>query len=394
MFCTGTVVSLLTVAMVVNVGCTGPVDDKINGYEYVDLGLSVVWATCNVGAEKPEAYGDYYAWGETETKSSYTSDSCETYKKDIGNVSGTDRDVAHVKWGGTWRMPTDVEFNELIDNCDYEWTIQNGVEGGKFTSRKNGNSIFLPAAGYRKGAMLDVASEQGWYWSSTPDNGSGAYGPRFDYDGNICVWNTRFTGLPVHPVAENPVVSEEAAAEETESSINGHEYVDLGLSVKWATRNVGARSREDAGDLYAWGEMKAKPGNGGSHEDCEAYGKELGDIGGTSRDVARVKWGGTWRMPTEVELRELTDSCTLTWATLNGVEVAKFTSHKNGNAIYLPFNEIFEPSDMHGNYWSSTPDESGAQESFYIDIGNYRGMSCYRDYADRRCTYSVRPVSE
>ena len=73
----------------------------INGHEYVDLGLSVVWATCNVGAESPEDYGDYYAWGETQTKPSYDISNCETWKKDIGDIENTNRDVAHVKWGGT-----------------------------------------------------------------------------------------------------------------------------------------------------------------------------------------------------------------------------------------------------------------------------------------------------
>ena len=117
----------------------------LNGHEYVNLGLSVMWATCNIGADSPEEYGDYYVRGETKTKEEYTKENCETYNKNIGDIAGMDRDVAHVKWGLPWRMPTKAEFNELKHNCDWEWTRLNGVEGRKVTSRKNGNWIFLPA---------------------------------------------------------------------------------------------------------------------------------------------------------------------------------------------------------------------------------------------------------
>ena len=176
----------------------------LKGHEYVDLGLSVKWATCNVGASSPEDFGDYYAWGETETKSSYDEDNCETYRKDIGDITGTDRDVAHVNWGGAWRMPTMDEIQELMDNCDLEWTTQNEVEGLKVTSRKNGNSIFLPAAGWWTGTSLDYAGGSGRYWSSTPDEShtQGAYhlGLYSGYRGRG--WCSRAPGHSVRPVSE------------------------------------------------------------------------------------------------------------------------------------------------------------------------------------------------
>ena len=179
-------------------------DNTINGHGYVDLGLSVKWATCNVGASKPEEYGDYYAWGETETKFYYDKDNCETWGKEIDNIGGTARDVAHVKWGGTWRMPTKVEIEELINNCDYEWTEQNGVEGGRFTSKKNGKSIFLPAAGGRYGTSLDTAGSYGYYWSSTPDGGNTqhAYCLYLNCGFRISGWSYRFYGQSVRPVSE------------------------------------------------------------------------------------------------------------------------------------------------------------------------------------------------
>ena len=142
--------------------------NTINGHEWVDLGLSVKWATCNIGAERPEDYGNYYAWGETRTKDDYSRSNCETWGKAIGDIGGTSRDVAHVKWGGSWRMPTKAEIDELIENCDYKWTSVNVVEGGKFTSRKNGKSIFLPAAGGRTWLPPFGFNKYGDYWSSTP----------------------------------------------------------------------------------------------------------------------------------------------------------------------------------------------------------------------------------
>jgi len=141
----------------------------------IDLGLpsGTKWACCNIGAEKPEGYGGYYAWGETQTKSTYNDDTYLYLKNDssyqsIGSdIAGTQYDVAHMKWGGSWMMPSANQQDELISNCTYEWTTVNGVKGGKFTSKKNGASIFLPAAGYRWDDGLNEAGSYGYYWSST-----------------------------------------------------------------------------------------------------------------------------------------------------------------------------------------------------------------------------------
>lgn len=192
-----------------------------NHIHAIDLGLSVKWACCNVGATRPEEYGGYYAWGETEEKSVYTD---VTYKyahgidKDgdgwyetnlsydnIGSdISGSQYDVAHVKWGGSWRMPTEAEFIELNYNCTSEWTTLNGVYGRKFTSRKNGNSIFLPAAGYRyDDDFLDVGSD-GYYWVSLlyPGNPGRAYDINF-FSGDVFSYMYfRYYGQSVRPVSE------------------------------------------------------------------------------------------------------------------------------------------------------------------------------------------------
>ena len=158
---------------------------ELNGHEWIDLGLSsgLKWATCNVGATKPEEYGGYYAWGETEEKSNYD---WETYKwcngssttmtkyctdSDYGTVDNKrvldpSDDVAHVKWGGSWRMPTLDEIKELVIKCNWQWTSLNGVDGYRVTG-PNGNSIFLPAAGYRYGTELYLRGANGLYWSSS-----------------------------------------------------------------------------------------------------------------------------------------------------------------------------------------------------------------------------------
>ena len=177
----------------------------INGHEYVDLGLpsGLKWATCNVGANKPEDYGNYYAWGETSTKSLYTSNS-KTYGKQMYDIKGNSQyDAARANWGGTWRLPTKAELEELNNKCTWKWTTQNGVKGYKVTG-PNGNSIFLPAAGYRYGSSLKEAGEGGFYWSSTPEENDSHY---VYYLGFGCIGHNldddrRYFGMSVRPVSE------------------------------------------------------------------------------------------------------------------------------------------------------------------------------------------------
>ena len=178
----------------------------------IDLGLpsGTKWACCNVGASKPEAYGGYYAWGETETKSSYSESTYKYYQNgsyvSLGSdIAGSSYDVAHVKWGGSWMMPTEFQQDELRDNCTCVWTTVNGVKGGKFTSKKNGASIFLPAAGYRDGSGLDHVGSRGYCWSSTqsPSLVHGAYYLFFDSGGTVWSGDYRFLGRSVRPVLRN-----------------------------------------------------------------------------------------------------------------------------------------------------------------------------------------------
>lgn len=190
-------------------------------HKYVDLGLSVKWATCNVGATKPEEYGDYFAWGETQKNTydwstyKWCNGSYNTLTKYNNNSSyGTvdnktqlelSDDAARANWGGSWRMPTKAEQDELREQCTWTWTTQNGVNGYKVTSKKNGNSIFLPAAGCRFDSSLYYAGSYGDYWSSSlyTDYPSSAYFLFFNSD-NVD-WNIsygRYSGHSVRPVCQ------------------------------------------------------------------------------------------------------------------------------------------------------------------------------------------------
>lgn len=177
----------------------------------IDLGLpsGTKWACCNVGASKPEADGDYYAWGETTTKSDYY---WSTYKHSDGSaeschnlgssISGTQYDVAHVKWGGSWQMPTKDQIIELNDKCKHEWTTVSGVKGRRFTG-PNGGSIFMPAAGYRDGSGLSGHGSWGGYWSGTQSTGysGNAYNLNFYSGRTNWGYDNRRYGFSVRPVA-------------------------------------------------------------------------------------------------------------------------------------------------------------------------------------------------
>ena len=169
--------------------------EEIGDTRIVDLGLSVKWASMNIGASKPEEYGDYFAWGETKpyyTEGHAQDDPCaswiegkdagydwasyfdtkdggatfETYATDKETTLRSEHDAAHVNWGGPWRMPTKEELGELITDCDWKWEDVNGVGGYKLTSKINGNSIFLPRSASRSALSLHISNTAA-YWSSS-----------------------------------------------------------------------------------------------------------------------------------------------------------------------------------------------------------------------------------
>ena len=180
-----------------------------DGHEYVDLGLpsGLKWATCNIGARAPEASGDYFAWGEFKTKKSFSESGSLTYgkKKYSIEIAGNSwLDAARANWGGSWRMPTKYECQELIDKCKWEWVAVNRVNGYKVTG-PNGNKIFLPATGSRSGSLHYFAGSDGYYWSSTPDESNAIYAFNLYFncdDSHYVDYISRYSGFCIRPVSE------------------------------------------------------------------------------------------------------------------------------------------------------------------------------------------------
>ena len=200
-----------------------------NGHEWVDLGLpsGTLWATCNVGASKPEDYGNYYAWGETGTKSTYDWDNYKYDKRtsffhpkltkyctksaegddgfsdNLTELQSSD-DPATANWGSGWRTPTKAQWDELLANTTNQWTTQNGVKGRKFTSKKNGQTLFLPAAGLRQGSRLNHTDSYGNYWTSSLWVSNEVLYLSFDSHGcNANYLGSRYDGFTVRPVRQN-----------------------------------------------------------------------------------------------------------------------------------------------------------------------------------------------
>ena len=196
---------------------------NVNGHSYIDLGLpsGTMWATCNIGSDTPEEYGDYYSWGEITKKdlfnwgsyiycngnnnqlNKYCNDSRFGYDgfTDTLSVLQDGDDVAKVVWGNGWRIPSQQEWYELIGYCSHNWTNQNGVNGIVFTS-PNGGSLFFPAAGYYFENELINAEAIGYYWSNSINPSAPIYSKGMSFSSNDyavgSMW--RCYGIPVRPV--------------------------------------------------------------------------------------------------------------------------------------------------------------------------------------------------
>lgn len=202
-------------------GNSDPEDKTPSEVIAVDLGISVKWANMNLGASAPEDSGLYYAWGEVEGYNSDSHDfSWQTYKycnwstrsmlkyneEDHKTVLDASDDAASVNWGGKWRTPTTEDFKELYEKCTVEWTQINGVNGCKITSLINGNSIFLPAVGFREGTDWHTGgtTSGGYYWTDSL-SGASVFATNLSVSEMYTaaahfVDNHRFVGFSVRPV--------------------------------------------------------------------------------------------------------------------------------------------------------------------------------------------------
>ncbi len=384
-----------------------PASGKVAGHEWVDLNLpsGTRWASCNVDAAAPSQPGKLYAWGETAAKTSYTEANSKAFNKELGDISGTEHDVAAVKWGNGWRMPTAKEFSELVQFCNWDYVQLDGRWVVKLTSSLNGECIYLPATGHKEGTKHYEASGCGLYWTSTPDMGNAAahqyhYGAALGEMGSAY----RHNGLAVRPVLSKDEHLDVSASGET----NGYKWVDMGMpsGTKWATCNIGASAGEETGEHFPWGEIipitdsKSKKNNLENVTDAKCF------AGNPSYDPATAIWGSGWQTPTEEQFRELIDNCVWEWVTLARRTGYKVTSKINGNWIFLPAAGIMVGRgksefdipyniDKDGTYWTSSPckvDHGVTYQSRNVSFDE-RDSGIRINIGDRFNAYSIRPVT-
>ena len=492
--------------------------------EYVALGFDgFMFATKNLGANKPEDTGDYFAWGETEPKENYT---WETYKWTMEiidpytNVTFSkyylkgngkpdydylepEDDAATVMLGEGWRMPTSDEVKLLYDShaddllaCRIRPTSRNGVYGYELIGL-NGNSIFIPSTGVMIGKELTIWDWDSELWCSDFQGMQmsylevGSLGVHFSLEGE-----NRCTGLPIRPVKDkkeksdtiflkyNVLESNIEQAQQRLATINPADYsaesyqtldkayqhavniktyakendgqltsksiyvinkvnkelqdsinfashnlrlamvdlqmlpkpsdikaVDLGLSVRWASVNLGARSETENGYYISWGELNPKEGSYDweSYQFCKQVNEDDRDYSKFSKYVTNKKWGevdgktrldieddaaheflgDNWRIPTPEEFEELIDKCTFENVRLNGHEVMKVTG-PNGNYIYFPhagstsvIDEIY--------YWTTDMSPEANQHAICYEIDSYWGIA-NQAWEDRCVGLTIRAV--
>ena len=389
-------------------------DVTITDERIVDLGLSVNWANCNVGANSPEEYGDYFAWGEVDSKDYYSVNNYKYYSNgnftDIGSdISGTAYDAATHNMGEIWRMPTKAEYEELINKCEWKFVTYRKKRGWQVTG-PSGNSIFLPAAGFMLDDWNDHASIEGFYWSSnvtdTPREIYTLYTSMSDYKMSYRHMR-RFEGRTIRGVT----------GAKGDDDVSPAEAIDLGLpsGTLWASCNVGATKPEEYGDYFAWGETTPKEDySWETYKWCnDSYNKltkycnnsDFGNNGFTDTkteldfedDAAYANWGGDWRIPNSDQMKELIDNCTWEIVKLNDVNGHKVTG-PNGNSIFLPRagwrRDILVNDGWRGYYWSRSLSTTPCYARNWYMLASEDGGLVYWDGDDRFRGRSIRPVKE
>ncbi len=390
----------------------------------VDLGLSVMWATCNLGAMSPEDRGDYYAWGEVEAKSTYTKENYKWYDKssdiyvkyyqehdNVGitwgqNILEVDDDAAYTKLGSRWRMPSLEEVYELIDNCIYIDTTFNGVTGVKIKSKINGNSIFFPHSGFFAGESEAYKWKNLYYRTATDADVLYSTGSEDELYVEVLSGRdrNRYGGMPIRPVF-NVDNRSNVLPDNPDDGI-----IDLGLSVKWRSRNLGASKPEERGEYFQWaGKHNVFDASNNVYWSLCSYATHIGSNTEFSKysykdgklqledidDVATIELGGTWRMPTYNEFYELINKCNWTRTIVNGILGYRVQSKVEGYTdkwIFLPstgIRQLFSYLNLEfGLYWSSMRKDTSEASTAYC-LENNKLVSSYRYSA-----MPIRPVTE
>lgn len=394
------------------------VSGEIYGHEYVDLGLSVKWATCNVGAKNIEEKGASFRYGETDE---YDEERPYIFGQERPDNLQPSNDVAHVKWGHSWRMPTYAEYEELDEKCKKVWTFRNEVPGLMYIG-SNGNTLFFPST-------EDHAVIEYWLFNGeiidAKDDRSIIQRMMYPQEGYV-----------VRPVSTEPREKEswqEDYSMKADGFNNAHHYVDLGLSVKWATMNVGSRYDYEIGEKYAWGETTQKSEDASApfkwgcsyefdhtefdHTDNnfidiyhyvyrESLDKRYGPSGqrtlDKSDDAASVKWGGNWRTPSVNEIKELISKCEWTWTYnyknkgVSGYVIISKVKGYTDKSIFIPVNAIskdsFYMSNERQKWWYEYLSEWETGNCFVFAVNQFQVDMNEDTHRSRLEGFFVRPV--
>ena len=422
------------------------------GVETVDLNLpsGLKWASMNVGATAPEEVGAYFAWGETEPKTDYTwenyalgSNSDAISRSTINKYNHTlnpEDDAATMNWGPKWRMPTKKEFEELLENTTAEFLrLSDESSVVKLTSKVEGFTdkyIILPLPGSISGRLVTPSfdGKSGNYWTSTLDvnlveESLNQCLNAFEFFINTEPEENDLYDIGIesirrpHGLSVRPVLARSDGY--TEAPL-GAEEIDLGLSVKWANMNVGAKAPEEWGNYYAWGETTTNSQYGWYHN---IYTSELDEFGGhkcyrggqnykwgtydtgmtgytgvisleSDDDAATANWGNGWRTPTREDFEELFENTKQKRDVVNGVKGVRFISKSNSSvSIFIPYSGFKQEddtidADAVGGCWTSTlhPDNQNRSILYKFSHNDASAAKLASDY--RPIGWPVRPVKK
>lgn len=377
--------------------------------EFVDLGLSVKWATRNIGADNIGDTGGLYVWGDANgglsllntASSDLSTLYSQLYKIENGIAGNDDFDIATKQWGKDWRLPTKDELEELstlsverVDN--YQGT---GVGGFLFTG--NGNEIFFPSSGYINSSGTHGNYAYTYYWSSDKtSNPSNVYYANINYGGaSIMEANYRFVMFAVRPVYVGEV-SEDPVDENAPVAVN------LGFDIDWADRNVGASSKTELGTFYAWGETDATKEDfqlstykwRSENQGYENIGDNNNISGYNDYDVVKQEWGGEWRMPTSDEMERLVAQCKWEWTFRDKVAGFVVTSKDDkykGKELFFPaggyMNGKERLDDTGVYYWTAS--RHNIRDDMAFDLEK-RDSAPKVSHLSRQYGLLIRPVRD
>ncbi|MGI6219649.1 MAG: hypothetical protein ACOYJE_07340 [Bacteroidaceae bacterium] len=407
--------------------------------EAVDLGLSVRWASCNVGANAPYETGGLYGWADPEGTATtmQVHDSTGNWTSTL--YGGTDPlpdicrtlyDLPHMKMGGYWRLPTEAEAKELLERCAWRKETVQGTTGYRVTG-PNGNSIFLPMAGMRQGNERFMEGQRGYYWTGTREPGA---------TGAVSLWvgtagkgeissDYRYQGCSIRPVfgSDSTTVRYDSPLDTVDRRVDMGVLSDSGKPLYWASGNLIIRRyarpyiaheptfvpderlfSENAleWDLFSWGDATGRIKYNSPEWRALNVDALPDNISGDARyDVVRAQLGGNWRLPTADEWQRLIDNCELTYDTLLGHYRVWLTSKINGNVL------CFDNSKSFRSISTARPEfEEGDSEFFcgereegmhldirwFIDISDKHTfqMPTLRVYGKNNGMHLARPVTE